>query len=59
MFDDNSPSMKGGHGPSIVVVVKGMLDTGDLRLTVREIADSFVSRHAAECERKVTSKYIG
>ena len=43
----------------LTAVIKDIIENGEGRLTIKEITDSFASRHGEEYERKVTSKYIG
>ncbi len=43
----------------ILGIIRDLVDSGELRLSIKAVTDMFRDRHGEDCERKVSNKWIG
>src|SRR5205085_12501949 len=55
MIADRSADMEA----QVLEIIKDLLDSGDSKLSIKDITNWFVDRHGEEYERKITAKWIG
>jgi cytochrome c-type biogenesis protein CcmH/NrfF len=55
MIADRSADMEA----QVLEIIRDLLDSGDSKLSVKDITNWFVDRHGEEYERKITAKWIG
>jgi cytochrome c-type biogenesis protein CcmH/NrfF len=55
MIADRSADMEA----QVLEIVRDLIDSGDSKLSVKDITNWFVDRHGEEYERKITAKWIG
>ena len=55
MIADRSADMEA----QVLEIIRDLLDSGDFKLSVKDITNWFVDRHGEEYERKITAKWIG